>query len=84
MKIYVLVTVDLENYGFPAKRVDLFARKEDATSMMRKQYINACKKMKIGDPFTNDSIDGQFTDIYAYIHGEYYWDIFEEEMPKSE
>lgn len=52
---------------------------------MRKQYLEKFKELHDAneDPYAPDTMDYQFTDDYAYLFGEYYWDIFEREIPEE-
>jgi hypothetical protein len=81
MKIYVLTIVDLERVGFNPKDVEVYTDMDSAVASMRKQYLEAFEKWGNGkDPDAQDDSDYQFTNHYAYIFGEHYWDIFEKEV----
>lgn len=85
-KIYILVFVDLRNNGYNCKDVKVYTDKVSATKEMREQYFDKFRELhdpEKEDPFTQDSMDYQFTDGYAYLFGEYYWDIFEKEIPEE-
>ena len=79
-KIYILVINDLRNVGYNCKGVEVFTKKEDATERMRELYIENCKELWIDAPYDVDTIEHQFTNDFAYIFGEYYYDIFEKEV----
>ena len=80
-KIFVLVLVDLDNVGYNAKSVDVFPNVECANAEMKKQYLEKCKEELIDNPMNQNSMDYQFSEnMYAYIFGKYYWDIFEKEI----
>ena len=76
-KIYILVEVDLQSYGFNAKDALVFNDIEKAKDKMREMYLEAFKKCygEDGDPYSTDSYDYQFGDTYCYVNG-YYLDIF--------
>ena len=84
MTLYILVINDLRNVGFNAKDVEVFTEVKKATERMRELYLVACKDCHITDPFDeNDglSMEHQFVeDGYAYVFGEYYFDIFKKEV----
>lgn len=79
-KIYILVINDLRNVGYNCKGVEVFTKKEDATERMRELYIENCKELGIDYPYEEDTIEHQFTNDFAYIFGEYYYDIFDKEV----
>ena len=71
-KIYILVEVDLQSYGFSAKDALVFTDIEKAKEKMREMYLEAFKKY---DPYATDGCDYGFGDTYCYVDG-YYLDIF--------
>lgn len=79
-KIFILTIVDLDNVGYQTKDVELFSNKETATERMRKLYLEDCKHWGIKDPYDKDTLFHGFSDDYAYIFGESYYDIFEKEI----
>ena len=82
-KIYILVFNDVLNYGYNCKNVNVYTDKMSAVKEMRRQYFDKFREFRdpeSEDPFSPDSIDYAFYDDYAYIIGEYYWDIFEREV----
>lgn len=84
-KIYILVFNDLRNCGYNCKDVKVYTDKASATEEMRKQYLEKFKELHNTDedPYVQHTMDYQFTDGYAYLFGEYYWDIFEKEIPEE-
>lgn len=84
MKIYILVINDLRNVGYNCKDVEVFTDEPSATERMTELYLNAFKDYYGEDsgidPFDEDTMDYQLTGKYAYIFGEYYFDIFEKEI----
>ena len=75
-KIYILVEVDLQSYGFNAKDALVFTDIEKAKEKMREMYLEAFKKCYgEEDPYATDSYDYQFGDTYCFVNG-YYLDIF--------
>lgn len=84
-KIYILVFNDLRNNGYNCKDVKVYTDKVSATEEMRKQYLDKFYEYNIrsADPYEQNTMDYQFTDGYAYLFGEYYWDIFEREIPEE-
>lgn len=84
-KIYILVFNDLRNNGYNCKDIKVYTDKVSATEEMRKQYLEKFKELHDAneDPYAPDTMDYQFTDDYAYLFGEYYWDIFEREIPEE-
>lgn len=85
MKIYILAINDLHNVGYNCKDVEVFTKKEDATRRMRELYLKASKELHDADedPYAPDTMDYQFESSYAYFFREYYWDIFEKEIPEE-
>jgi hypothetical protein len=82
-KIYILVINDLRNVGYNCKDVEVFTDEPSATERMTELYLKAFKECRgeDEDPFDNGNhIDYQHTGRYAYIFGEYYFDIFEKEI----
>lgn len=77
MKIYILSILDLNNYGFGTKDVEVFKTREEAISRMLEDYKS--KGGKSIDPKNNypDYCDRY---SYAYMESGYYWDIFEKEI----
>lgn len=82
MIIYILTIADYENYGYGTMNADVFFTKEEATEKMREQYLERCNEWKITEPY-NNSDSWSFTDDYAYISGEFYWDIFTKEIKEG-
>lgn len=81
MKIYVLSFLDLQNYGFGTTDVTVSTNLKELNETMRKQYLDACEKHKIEDPFVHGNGHQFCEDAYAYVDQFYYWDIFEKEVP---
>ena len=77
-KIYILVEVDLQSYGFNAKDALVFTDIEKAKEKMREMYLKAFKKYcgEDDDPYANDDYNYEFRDTYCDILGYYYIDIF--------
>lgn len=85
MKIYILTIIDLRDVGYNCKDVKVYTDKASATEEMRKQYLEKFKELRDADedPYAPDTMDYQFEPSYAYLFGEYYWDIFEKEIPEE-
>lgn len=77
-KIYILVEVDVQNYGFNARSVQIFTDIDKAKEKMREMYLKAFKQYygDDEDPYAEDNYDYQFGDTYCYLNGYYYLDIF--------
>lgn len=74
--IYILTVVDLVRVGYNVDNVYVFDKIEDATSLMKEEYLNKCKEEGIENPM-EDCYDYQYSENgFAYIQGKYYWDIF--------
>lgn len=83
MKIYILTITDLRDYGYQCKDVEVFTDEPSATERMTELYLNAFKECygdSDADPFEENVMDYQLTGRYAYVFGEYYFDIFEKEV----
>lgn len=77
MKIYILTFVDLNNVGYNPKGVEVFKTREEAV----KRMVDAFKAKGGKNINTATMIDDNCDNYsYAYIFGEYYWDIFEKEI----
>lgn len=91
-KIYILTIIDLRNNGYNCKDVKVYTDKASAIEEMRNQYLEKFKELHDADedPYAPDTMDYQFDSSYvfvregacafAYLFGEYYWDIFEREV----
>lgn len=77
-KIYILVEVDNQNYGFNAKDALIFTDIEKAKEKMREMYLEAFKKYYGEDE--NPYATNEFSDTYCYVNGYYYLDIFEKNI----
>ena len=80
-KIYILVEVDLQSYGYSKKNALVFTDIEKAKEKMREMYLEAFKKYYEKyygekDPYEKDNDDYEFCDTYCEIWGSYYLDIF--------
>ena len=80
MKIYVLVINDLEKVGYSCKGVEVFNTFENAKLRLTELYLDRCKEWNIEDPYEEGAFDYALGSDYAYIFGEYYLDIFEQEI----
>lgn len=83
MKIYVLVKVDVQDFGFNAKDVVVSTEIDELNAIMRREYLEECKSRSIPEEyaFPEDGCTGttmhQFCEnAYAYVDGFAYWDIF--------
>lgn len=78
MEIYILATVNTNNYGFNTKDVEVYSSYDDAQRRMEELYREECKERGV-EPVEYDDIRGNATNYldcwYAYCHGVY-WDIF--------
>lgn len=81
-KIYILVEVDIQNYGFNSKDALIFTDIEKAKEKMREMYLEAFKKYYGEDenPYATNDYDYEFGDTYCYVNGYYYLDIFEKNI----
>ena len=81
-KIYILVEVDLQSYGYSAKNALVFTGIEKAKEKMREMYLEVFKKYygEDDDPYAKDNYDYEFCDTYCDILGYYYIDIFEKSI----
>lgn len=76
MKIYILTFLDINNYGFGTKDVEIFKTREEAVKRMVEDYKSkGCESLNSGD-----SLEDCDEYSYAYSEGGYYWDIFEKEI----
>ena len=84
MKVYVLTKLDLDNKGYNPYDVEVSANLDDLTAIMRKEYEDACKDLRIEPYPKEDAVNCEYQFVYgkyAYIHTSLYWDIFEKEIP---
>ncbi len=77
-RFYILVEVDVQYYGFNAKKVYMYDDADKAKEKMKELYLIAFKKYCNEDenPFATDNYAYEFGDTYAYVDGMYYLDIF--------
>ena len=70
-KIYILVEVDLQSYGYSAKNALVFTDIEKAKEKMREMYLEAFKKYygEDDDPYAKDNYDydHMFNIIMDYV-----------------
>lgn len=81
-RFYILVEVDVQDYGYNAENVYMFDDKEKAVAKMKELYLIAFKKYcnENDNPFATDNYSYEFGTDYAYVSGMYYLDIFNKDL----